>query len=175
MNIDKIKNLTIVTVGDATAATAREAGFANVISVGENVDDLGTYLIETYGGKDNKFLHFAGTSRAGDLNALTDLEGPTIDVIEVYRAVAEPNLTSLVATAIKANQINGVILMSPRTAEIYASLIIKSVLGSDVEKYAHYCLSANVANALDPLHLSQNKIAIASRSDLETLLALIRK
>ncbi len=174
-NFEKLKNLTAVTVGDATAATARKAGFANVVSVGDNIDDIGVYLVKAYGGGDNKFLHLAGTSRAGDLNSLTGPEGPAIEVVEVYRSVAEPNLTSLVATGIKANHIDGVILMSPRTAEIYVSLIIKSGLKIHAGNMFHYCLSANVAMPLDPLQLPQNKISIASRPDLETLLALIGK
>ncbi|MBL4757335.1 MAG: uroporphyrinogen-III synthase [Rhizobiales bacterium] len=175
MDVDKSSNLQVLTVGDVTAAAVREAGFANVVPAGDNVDDLGAHLVKTYGGKDNKFLHLAGTSRAGDLNSLTGPGGPAIEVIEVYRAVAAADLTDLVVASIKANQIDGAILMSPRTAEIYASLILDAGFGSGAGKYVHYCLSANVAKALDPLQLPQNRVEIAMRPDLEMLLALIGK
>jgi uroporphyrinogen-III synthase len=69
------------------------------------------------------------------------------------------------------HEIDGVLLMSPRTAAIYARLVAKHGLASAVRPLPHFCLSAAVARQLEPLGPVPTEIAGAPR--LEEVLALI--
>jgi uroporphyrinogen-III synthase len=66
-----------------------------------------------------------------------------------------------------------VILMSPRTAAIYAALIRKHGLSASIRTLPHFCLSAAVARRLQPLGTLRVEIAEAPR--LEELLALVEE
>jgi uroporphyrinogen-III synthase len=68
-------------------------------------------------------------------------------------------------------EIDGVILMSPRTAAIYAGLVRKHGLTRGVLTMPHFCLSAAVARRLEPLGPVPTRVADAPR--LEEVLALI--
>ena len=68
-------------------------------------------------------------------------------------------------------EIEGVILMSPRTATIYASLMRKHGLVSVARGLVHFCLSEAIARRLAPLGPVSAAIADAPR--LEEVLALI--
>ena len=68
-------------------------------------------------------------------------------------------------------EIEGVILMSPRTAAVYAALVRKHGLAATIRPLPHFCLSAAVARRLQPLGTVRTEIADAPR--LEELLALI--
>jgi uroporphyrinogen-III synthase len=68
-------------------------------------------------------------------------------------------------------EIEGVILMSPRTAAVYVTLIRRHALAATIRPLPHFCLSAAVARRLEPLGTVRIEIADAPR--LEELLALI--
>jgi uroporphyrinogen-III synthase len=68
-------------------------------------------------------------------------------------------------------EIEGVILMSPRTAATYARLVRKHGLAASVADIAHFCLSEAVAAPLTALGVVHTEIAATPR--LEELLALI--
>jgi uroporphyrinogen-III synthase len=72
-----------------------------------------------------------------------------------------------------SHAIDGVILMSPRTAAIYAGLVAKHGLTAAVRTLPHFCLSEPVARRLQPLGPVPARIAAAPR--LEELLALVEE
>ena len=69
-------------------------------------------------------------------------------------------------------EIEGVILMSPRTAAIYAELVRKAHLTATIRPLPHFCLSAPVARRLEPLGGDVVK-HVAEAPLLEEVLALI--
>ena len=68
-------------------------------------------------------------------------------------------------------EIEGVILMSPRSASIYASLMRKHGLISVARRLTHFCLSEAIRGRLQPLGAVRTEIAEAPR--LEEVLAQI--
>jgi uroporphyrinogen-III synthase len=80
-------------------------------------------------------------------------------------------LTDEAIEQLAMGEIEGVILMSPRSASIYASLIRKHGLTSMARRLTHFCLSEAIARRLEPLGAVPTAIAEAPR--LEEVLALI--
>jgi uroporphyrinogen-III synthase len=68
-------------------------------------------------------------------------------------------------------EIEGVILMSPRTATIYALLMRKHGLAAAARRLIHFCLSEPIAQRLATL--GQVPVEIAEAPRLEEVLALI--
>jgi uroporphyrinogen-III synthase len=89
----------------------------------------------------------------------------------VYRMIAASAFKETTVEAFAMGEIEGVLLMSPRTAAIYARLVAKHGLTSSVGALPHFCLSVAVARQLQPLGAVPTKIAEAPR--LEEVLALI--
>src|SRR5207302_9224425 len=66
-------------VGEASAARAREEGFARVESAGGNVDDLARLACERLRLEDGRLLHVAGSDVAGDLAGALRRAGFTVE------------------------------------------------------------------------------------------------
>jgi uroporphyrinogen-III synthase len=85
--------------------------------------------------------------------------------------IAAPAFGEATVEALAMHEIDGVLLMSPRTAAVYARLVAKHGLTATVRALPHFCLSAAVARQLKPLGAVPTEIAEAPR--LEEVLALI--
>jgi uroporphyrinogen-III synthase len=71
---------------------------------------------------------------------------------------------------LKAGEVDGVILMSPRTAKTFAELVARHGLVTQASGLVCYCLSEAVAEAVRPLG---SKIRVAARPREEDILALV--
>lgn len=171
--LENYKGRPAITVGAATAEAVRAAGFKKIVSAAGDIGDLGGLLLQEYQGQKANLVHLAGVDRAGDLGAMVDACGLQIETIEVYKAEAEKSFPEKVEVAMRDGLVEGCILMSPRTASIYTSLVIDARLVSSVQNLTHYCLSPNVARQLDPLELSADCIRIAPAANLDALLARV--
>lgn len=172
----ELKNYTglrVVAVGSATADAAHAAGFTDIVSAGGDIGELVTLLGKKYPKQGASLVHFAGVERAGDLGSLLGAGGPAIQTIEVYRADAVRSFPDRVEAEMRDGNIDGCILMSPRTAAIYASLVTAAGLIASAHGLIHYCLSANIAGSLDPLVLDGDRIRIAPVPELESILSLV--
>jgi uroporphyrinogen-III synthase len=70
-----------------------------------------------------------------------------------------------------SGEIDGVILMSPRTAALYATLMRKHGLTAVARRLTHFCLSSQIAQRLKTLGDTPTQVAEVPR--LEEVLALI--
>jgi hypothetical protein len=61
--------------------------------------------------------------------------------------------------------------MSPRTASIFAALVMGAGLADAARKLGYFCLSKAVAEGLNPL--APSDVRIARRPNLEEVLALL--
>lgn len=139
------RSLPVLTVGDATAAAAREAGFATVHSAAGAVGDLAT-LVRTTVKPGATLLHGAGADLAGDLAA--DLPGYFIRRVTLYDAVAATSLSDAARRALRAGEIQAVLLYSPRTARTFSALA--AAAGIDTGGLIALAMSGNVAAVLAP-------------------------
>ncbi len=110
-----LRHLPLFAVGQATAAAARAAGFANVTHGETGVADL---LAQAATRGVRHVLHLAGEDR---IDAAVP-PGMQLDIVTVYRAVAATALPVDAATALDVGAIDVALLFSPRTARILAGL-----------------------------------------------------
>lgn len=164
--------LPLIAVGEATARTAREAGFRDVKVAGGNVDALAALVRESLEPERGRLLHIAGRNRAGDLNTALSAYGFRVDVATLYAAEAATALPERVRSALQVGELDAVLLYSPRTARIYVDLVRS---GTDdllvaARRLHHLCLSRAVARELDSLGLSSKKILVAAAPRQDALL-----
>ncbi len=170
------RDLPVFAVGDATARTARAAGFRQVASAAGDVDSLAALVVETLEPSDGSLLHVAGTRVAGDLQGILSARGYAVQRVVGYHAKTLDCLSSVGAGALRAGEVDGVLFFSPRTARTFVSLAVEAGLGGACCKVTAYCLSAAVAERLleRPDDLGWSRVAVADRPDEASLLELLK-
>jgi len=165
------RHLPLFAVGKATATEARALGFEMVVTGAGTAAELVTHIVSALDPAAGLVVHLAGDSLAGDLAG--DLEAHGFRVLQpvVYRTVPATAFADGTVEQLADGEIDGVILLSPRTAAVYAGLVRRHRLVAAVHKMPHFCLSAAVARRLEPLGPVPTRVAEAPR--LEEVLALV--
>ena len=96
-------------------------------------------------------VHLAGDQLAFDLAAELQHHGFRVAQPVVYRMKAATSLTRETVEQIFDGEADAVMLLSPRTADIWVKLIKKHDLGATAARLLHLCLSPAVARRLAPL------------------------
>lgn len=170
-DLDGIKDIPLFAVGSATARLAQEMGFARVTQGGGTAALLAPQIGTACTPEKGAMLHLAGERLAGDLKGALQAKGFTVRQPVVYRSVAAERLPHEAITALEQESLDGVILMSPETARVYASLIRAHGLENETRKITCFCLSRAVGDALESLPGLRTRVADAPTQD--DLLALI--
>ena len=160
--------LPLFAVGEATAAAARDLGFAQVTTGPGKAAGLAERLRAELDPANGALLHLAGEDLAFDLASalpVFELRQPVL-----YRAVPATALPEEALRALKAGKVEAAILMSPRTAEIFVSLLRKEDAMELGSRLICYCLSEAVAEAASPLGW---RCRVAATPQEEDILALI--
>jgi uroporphyrinogen-III synthase len=156
--------LPLFCVGPATAELGRTLGFHHVVAGQGSSSDLIPLILESKLDPAGRIVHICGEEVAFDLAAALAERGLAVRKLIAYRAVAATALEPRTARAIAAGALDAVILMSPRTAAIFAGLVDKAGLAEPARKIAYVCLSANVAGALKSLDAARINIAVRPNS-----------
>jgi uroporphyrinogen-III synthase len=165
------RHLPLFAVGKATAAEARALGFELVVTGAGTGHELVAHIVSVSEPSAGLLMHLAGDTLAGDLKGELELHGFRVVQPVVYRMQPAAALSEDTVEQLAMGEIEGVILMSPQTATIYAKLMRKQGLASVARGLVHFCLSQAVARRLQPLGAVRTEIAEAPR--LEEVLALI--
>ncbi|MGV1014334.1 MAG: uroporphyrinogen-III synthase, partial [Methyloceanibacter sp.] len=88
----------------------------------------------------------------------------------LYRAVPVVALPPATLTMLQDGKIDGVILMSPRTAKIFAALLIRDGAATPKTAPICYCLSEAIAGEVAPLGFTVRVAAIPREEDVLALL-----
>lgn len=160
-------------VGRATADEARRLGFERIAIGPGSVSGFAAAIAGTLDAADGLILHLAGDTLAGDLAGELQELGFRVLQSVVYRMKAAEALGEGTREAIGEGAIDGVVLMSPRTARIYAGLIRRHGLADAAAEIVHVCLSDAVARSLAPL--GDVPIEIAEAPTLNAFLELIER
>jgi uroporphyrinogen-III synthase len=165
------RRLPLFAVGKATAAEARALGFQVVVTGAGTAAALVAHIVSALDPSAGLLVHLAGDTLATDLAG--DLEAHGFRVMQpvVYRMLPATTLADSTVEQLADGTIEGVVLLSPRTAAIYAQLVRKHGLTAAVRSLPHFCLSAAVARRLEPLGPVVTRVADAPR--LEEVLALV--
>ena len=160
-------------VGQGTAEAARDLGFER-ISIGQgSVSGFAAAIAGTLDPADGMIVHLAGDVQAGDLAGELGELGFRVLQPVVYRMKAAEALSEGTREAIGEGAIDGVVLMSPRTARIYAGLIKRHNLTDAAAEIVHVCLSDAVARALSAL--GDVPIEVAEKPTLNAILEQIEQ
>lgn len=162
--------LPLFAVGDATAGTARKLGFVEVVIGPGTAGALAALIATELEPERGRLVHLAGETLAFDLKAALESQGFAISKMVLYRAVPAGALPPQVSSLIAAGRLDGVILMSPRTAGIFAALVAGHGLVTQAASLVCYCLSEAVAEAVAPLGCEAR---VAARPREEDVLALL--
>ena len=162
--LNAARALPIFCVGAGTTELARGLGFERVIAGEGSAADLIPLILGSGIGAKGPLVHLCGEEIAHDLTAEFGARGVEVCSLIVYRAVAADRLGPQTAAAIAAGTLDAVILMSPRTARIFAGLVEQSGLSESARRLAYVCLSANVAGVLKGLDPIRVNIAVRPNS-----------
>lgn len=140
-------------VGPQTAAALSAAGFSNVHIAGGDVTSLAQTITDDC--PEGPVLHISGRDQAGDLAVTLKAAGCEARRAVLYEARAATELPPAALTALRDKALDGVILYSKRSAEIFYRLVssARAEEAARLERAANldaglpqaFCLSAGVA------------------------------
>jgi len=160
-------------VGRATAEEARHLGFERIAVGPGSGTGFASAIAGTLDPADGLILHLAGDVLAGDLAGELQELGFRVLQPVVYRMKAAEALSEGTTEAIGEGAVDGVVLMSPRTARIYAGLIKRQGLADAAAEMVHVCLSDTVARGLAPL--GNVPTEVAETPSLNAVLEVIQR
>ncbi len=170
-HIDAAKKLLLFAVGPGTAATARQLGFTSIVEGPSNARELVPIISEHAEVNGGPLVHLQGdTVSANFVDELHRL-GFFISQPIVYSTQTAERFASSTVASMRNKRIDGVILLSPRTAEVYASLVQQHNLGQACKGIVHFCISQVAASRLAAL--DGIPIKVAEQPNLQEMLALI--
>lgn len=164
------RDLRLLCVGAATAAAARDAGFADIASADGDVAALAALAADRLSPADGPLLHVAGSEVAGDLAGDLRARGFQLRRAVLYRAVAAERLSPRCRQALDGHEIDAALFFSPRTAQAFVRLTAAEGLDETLQHVRALCLSAAVAEAAGS-RWGAKRVAAAPRQD--ALLALL--
>lgn len=164
------RDLLAFAVGDATAKTLRELGFAKVESAQGDVEDLERLVRRRLDPTRGKLLHASGTSVAGDLAGRLKAVGFEVDRAQLYDSDPAENLSEAARAEIAGGRVDWVLVFSPRTAATFASVIERAKLTEATRKMTLVALSDAAAKAAP---LKFQRTAVAAEPTQAALLATV--
>jgi uroporphyrinogen-III synthase len=162
--------LPLFAVGEATAKTAADLGFTQISTGPGTGEALSRLIADTLKPNAGTLVHLAGETVAFDMKSALQAKGFTLKQPVLYRAVPATRLPESALSLLNAGKLDGVILMSPRTAAIFAALVVRHDALTQASRLDCYCLSAAVAQAVEPLRA---RAIVAARPSEEDILALL--
>lgn len=168
--LDRALELPLFAVGEATAREAKQLGFTEVtIGPGTGAGLLPLIRREVHPEK-GALVHISAEKVAYDLQPLLEEEGFEFRRVVLYRSHPAPAFPDEVVAGLAAGAVDGVILLSPRTAKTFAALAERQGVATQAKRLVCYCLSPAVAEAVTPLGL---EVRVPAHPREEDILALL--
>jgi uroporphyrinogen-III synthase len=162
--VGRLAAIPVLTVGPQSLQAARDAGFAKCEAHGGDVRGLAGFIAGNLVPAKGPILYLSGAETSGDLEGTLGKAGFEVTRLVLYDAVA---LTHAALPALR--EYDGVLLYSPRSARIWAALVVVAGQEEAARRLVHYCLSANVAAALPPSWPA----SVAGKPEEAAILALL--
>lgn len=168
---DGVRHIPVCAVGDASAQAARDLGFETVRSAGGDVETLADLVRDTLEPDQGALLHIAGSRLAGNLSGVLEGAGFEVRRRVLYRAAAAVALSPRTREELDAGTLDGVLLFSPRTAALFARLVVEAGRRERCRAVSAYCLSRAVADNAGVLPWSH--VVVAPQPNQQALLEVI--
>lgn len=141
------RDIPLYAVGDATARTAADAGYCQVMSASGDVEALARLVIGRLDSTAGTLLHAAASHLAGDLAGTLARAGFTYRREILYQARSATALTDQTLAQLRAGDIDGVVLFSPRSAGTFTRLVDAADLSAAFRSIVCFVLSPAVTAA----------------------------
>ena len=165
------RELPVFVVGPATAALAEELGFKTIIAGPGTAAELVKPVVSHAASRSGTLVHLVGDHQAFDLATALTGHGVNFRTVSAYHSVAAETLPDDVVEMLKKRLLDAVVLMSPRTAKIWARLLLEMPFALELRNLEHVCLSRAVAENLQPLPAA--KAQIADQPNADEIVALV--
>jgi uroporphyrinogen-III synthase len=159
----------VFTVGERTAAAAREAGFARVEAAGGEAASL-TRLVRASVARPAALLHATAPDRKAEPGASLAAAGFRVLVWECYAARPASRLSERAIAAMRARHFDAALHFSRRSAELLVGLADREGLVPILREVPHLCLSADAAAGLAAIGA---RTLVAPEPTERSLLALL--
>ena len=163
--------VTLLTVGDATAARARAAGFATIHSAGADATALADLAARRCDPAAGPLLLAAGRGQGAALAAALRARGFRVLRRAVYAAAPVPVLPPAAAAAIAAGSLRAAMFFSAETARALATLL-DPTLHAMLRQTDALAIGRPAAVALGAL--PWRRVRVAARPTQDAMLALLR-
>lgn len=167
---DEALKLPVFAVGETTTRAAQALGFPDVTMGTGTGSDLAELVRQELDPEQGPLVHLAGETLAFDLKGALEKRGFAVRQPVLYRAVPVPQFPPEALRLLKERSLDGVILMSPRTARTFVALLGQAGALTEGKRAICYCLSQAVAEAVAPLGFA---VRIAAKPREEDVLALV--
>lgn len=161
----------LLAVGDATAARARAAGFAEVLSAGRDAAALADLAAARLDPAAGPLLLASGAGQGFELAAALRVSGFTVIRRVAYVAQPATALPQAARAALAAGQVGTALFFSPETARVFVTLLQRDMPPAIVQGVVALAISSRTADALFPL--PWRHVRVASQPDQDTLLTLL--
>ena len=161
----------LLAVGDATAARARDAGFALVHSAGRDAEALADLAGRLCRPDAGALLLASGAGQGLALAAALRARGFGVKRRIAYAAVPVAALPAAAAAALRAGSVQAALFFSAATARVFVTRLREELPASVVAEVAAVALSPAVGRALRPL--PWRAIRVASHPNQDELLTLL--
>ncbi len=148
----------VITVGPASAASARDAGFNTVFAGDGGAQSLLKLAGRQFSSAGGPLVHVAGThlaaTSAGGLKRGLEALGFELRRAVIYEAAAALDLPGPLRRELMGDASPGLeaaLFYSPRSAALFRDLVIRAGLAQACGGLKVFCISAATAQALSPL------------------------
>lgn len=167
---ERAVELPLFAVGEATAWAARQLGFTEVTIGPGTGAGLPPIICREVHPDHGPLVHIGAEKVAFDLKGALEESGFELRRVILYRSHPIESLNEAVLADLKQGNIDGVLLLSPRTARAFARLVQRYGLVTQAKGLVCYCLSKAIAEAVVPLGLATRVPQYAREEDLIALL-----
>lgn len=165
------RKIPVFAVGPQTAATAQTADFIDTRNAGGDVAALADATLKWADPNSGPLLHAAGRERAGRLAQTLAAAGFSVETSVLYGAVETAGFSQAARTAVSAEELDAVMLFSPRSARLFVEHLGKAGLKENCRGVVALCISAAAAAPLRALPLKV--LRVAARPNEAAMLALL--
>jgi uroporphyrinogen-III synthase len=165
------RDLPLFAVGPQTSELAQAEGFQDVRNANGDADALAAAVAGWADPAKGPLFHAAGAETTGRLRQGLMAQGLKVETGNLYEAKSVESLPVVAADALRQNLLDGAMLFSPRTAKIFAQLVMAESLNDACARLEAFCISAATAAGLSPLSFA--RVAVAGDPNLDALLKLL--
>lgn len=165
------RDMKILAVGAQSAEAAHALGFTAVEHAGGDAAALAALAAQRLKPENGALLHVSGAQTRGALVENLVAKGFVMKSAVLYDAAAADRLPADAAAALAEGRLDAALFYSPRTAEVFVTLVKQAGLENACRDLVALCISEAAAGKLSGLAF--RAIRVAARPDRESLFALL--